>query len=109
MLDEQIDTACTGKEIERQCIAQANVVAVLDGISSERVKIESVVSASVVVAFYIEAATVPGTLSSNDATAQLLAIDTATMEQHFPGFLGLDEAAVCILYLSVCRASDCLS
>lgn len=76
------------------CVPQANVAAVLDGVSQDRVKIQSVGAASVVVAFYIEASSASGTLSSDDATAQLIAMDASTLESSFPGFVGLDEAPV---------------
>ena len=76
------------------CAPQANVAAVLDGVSPERVKIESVGAASVVVAFYIEDALAGGTLSSEDATAQLMVMDASTLEATFPDLVGLDRAPV---------------
>jgi hypothetical protein len=73
---------------------QASVAAVLDGVTQERVKIESISAASVVVAFYVEDDNNAGTLSSDDATALMLAMDASILQNSFPGFVGVSEAPV---------------
>ena len=74
-------------------MVQANVAAALDGVTVERVHIESVTAASVVVSFYIDEATGAGA-SSNDAVSQFMAMDDATLQSTFSGFEGLEQAPV---------------
>ena len=73
---------------------QDNVAAALDGVSAQRVKIESISAGSLVVAFYIEDDMATGALSGNDAATQLLAMDTSALQNTFPGFAGLEAAPV---------------
>ena len=74
-------------------MVQANVAAALDGVTVERVHIESVTAASVVVSFYIGEATGAGT-SSSDAVLQFMAMDAATLQSTFSGFERLEQAPV---------------
>ena len=82
---------------------KANVASALTGVSADRVKVESVQAASVVVEFYIEAvvgAAIAGAASSEDAVAQLTAMDTTSLADFIPGFEVLEEAPVRIRKLT---------
>ena len=69
-----------------------NIASALTGVTADRVVVSSVIGASVLVEFFIEAAA--GAATSADAVAELTAMDTTTLQSSFPGFVGLVEAPI---------------